>query len=38
MPTIATPSDPATQPAIRKAKGKPKTPVPTTVTMIFPKV
>lgn len=33
-----TPREPASQPAILKAKGRPKTPVPTTETIIFPSV
>lgn len=35
---MATPIDPASQPAILKANGRPRTPVPTMDTMIFPKV
>jgi len=37
-PAARTPREPASQPAIRKAKGRPKIPVPTTETIIFPSV
>lgn len=35
---MMTPRDPAAQPATLKAKGRPKTPVPTIETMMLPRV
>lgn len=38
MPARTIPTEPASQPAILKAKGRPNTPVPTTDTIMFPNV